>query len=197
MDIKCEDSKAPPVRSGKILPALEGWVWLLVALMIISTLFSDTQYWLRSEPVAIQSTAELSNVSADDFVEASLPLARESTFSVSFLNGRELYFIPYAATENQLLVCIEGPLVNGELTQIIAKGRLEGKDLADEWDLYGQSVSLMDLGEKAGVDIPDNALVIWDAPKEPPSPWHLFLALLASLYIVNFLSSFVSEREEA
>ena len=81
---------------------------------------------------------------------------------------------------------IEGPLSDKLVASLHPpyKGRVVEKDFADSWDVYDKPMALKKIFARDRIELPANAMLVYDAPKQLPSLWMFFICALSAIYLV-------------
>lgn len=172
------------LQKGRSL--LRSLVLIFVAIMIIANTVRDLTFYLDKTVVPVNSIAEIDKLGDNTTTEVTLPLDLKRAYSVRYLSQREFYLIPFVGGDYRLMYAVEGPLSDSLVAKLHPpfKGRVVTKDFGDAWEVYGKRIKLQKIFAKDSIDIPSGAMLIYDAPKEFPSLWMLFICTLSIAYLV-------------
>ena len=93
--------------------------------------------------------------------------------------------IPFSGLGYKLMYVVEGPLSEKLVTNLHPphKGRVVEKDFADSWDVYDKPMKLKKIFARDRIELPANAMLVYDAPKELPNLWMFFIFALSISYL--------------
>src|SRR6266487_4182837 len=160
-------------------------VLILLAIIIIGNTFRDVAFYLDRTVVAVNTPAQVGKLHDNAMTEISLGLDFKRAYGVRYLTQREFLLIPFSDVGYRLMYAVEGPMSDNLVAKLHPpfKGRVVTKDFGDAWEVYGQQIKLKKIFARDGIEIPANAMLVYDAPKELPSLWMFFLCALSVLYL--------------
>lgn len=164
-----------------------------LAIFIIASTVRDLRFYFDKTPVSVGSAADVDKLRDNSVTEISLELDLKRAHGVRYLSQREFSLIPFSDVGYRLMYAVEGPMSDSLATKLRPpfKGRVVTKDFADSWKVYGQSIKLQKILGGEGIEIPSDAMLVYDAPKELPNLWMFFLCSISILYLAYMVYSLV------
>jgi hypothetical protein len=159
--------------------------FIALAIMIIASTSRDIAFYFDKTVVPVDSPADVDKLHDNAVTEVSLGLDFKRAYGVRYLTQREFLLIPFSDVGYRLMYVVEGPMTDGLVAKLHPpfKGRVVTKDFGDAWEVYDQQIKLQKIFAQDGIQIPANAMVVYDAPKELPSLWMFFLTALSIFYL--------------
>jgi len=165
---------------------------ILLAVMIIGKTLREITFYFDKKVVAVTAPADVDKLRDNRIAEISLELDLEKAYGVKYLSQREFILIPFSDVGYRLIYVVEGPLTPKLIANLHPpfKGRVVAKDFSDSWDVYDKPMKLQKIFARDHIELPANALLVYDAPKELPSLWMFFIFGLSIIYLVYKAFSF-------
>jgi hypothetical protein len=159
---------------------------ILLAVIMIARTSRDIAFYFNKSVVTVNNPADVEKLRDNANAEIRLGLDFKQAHAVSYLSQREFLLIPFSGVGYRLMYVIEGPLTDKLVTglQPPYKGRVVAKDLSDSWRVYDKRMKLKSIFARDRITIPDDAMLVYDAPKKFPNLWVLFLFGLAIAYLL-------------
>ncbi len=160
-------------------------VLILLAIIIIGKTFRDVAFYFDKTVVSVNTPADADKLHDNAIAEISLGLDLKRAYGVRYLTQREFLLIPFSDIGYRLMYAVEGPMSDKLVANLRPpyKGRVVTKDFADDWEVYDQQMKLKKIFARDGIEIPANAMLVYNAPKALPSLWVFFLCALSILYL--------------
>ena len=160
-------------------------ILILLAVVIIVKTSRDITFYFDKSVIAVNTPADLEKLHDNTIAEISLGLDFKQAYGVSYLSQREFLLIPFSGLGYNLMYVVEGPLSEKLVANLRPpyKGRVVEKDFADSWDVYEKPMKLKTIFARDHIDLPANAMLVYDAPKELPNLWMLFIFALSISYL--------------
>jgi hypothetical protein len=161
-------------------------VLVLLAVMIIAKTSRDIRFYFDKNVIAVNTPADIEKLHDNTIAEVSLGLDLKQAYAVSYLSQREFLLIPFSGVGYRLMYVIEGPLSDKLIAGLHPpyKGRVVEKDFADSWEVYDKPMKLKKIFARDRIELPANAMLVYDAPKELPNLWMFFICALSISYLV-------------
>jgi hypothetical protein len=161
-------------------------VLIALAVIMIAKTSRDIAFYFNKCVVAVNNPADVEKLRDNANAEIRLGLDFKQAYAVSYLSQREFLLIPFSGVGYKLMYVIEGPLTDKLMAALQPpyKGRVVTKDFSDSWDVYDKPMKLKSIFGRDRITIPDDAMLVYDAPKEFPNLWVLFLFGLAIAYLL-------------
>ena len=159
---------------------------MTVAVVGIAKVARDLRFYYDQSIVAVRTPADLRKLKDNLIAEISLPLDVEKNFPVEFIISKDQFqLIPFQGTGYHLMWVVEGEATQRTLQSLRPpfKGRVVKKDFSDEWDVFGRRFKLQKVFAEDGIKLPENAMLLYDAPKTFPTPGLLILMVGAIAYV--------------
>jgi len=173
---------------------LGSFIFSIVAVMLIIKVGRDIAYYYDDSVVAVSTVADAGKLHDNSIVEISLGLDFEKAYGVSYLSQREFVLIPFTGLGYKLMYVVEGPMSDKLRAKLHPpfKGRVAGKCfLDDSWEVYDKPMKLKKLFARDDIELPGDALLVYDAPKELPGSWQFVVGGLSVIYLIYKASSLV------
>jgi hypothetical protein len=158
----------------------------LVAVAFIQMAIRELRFYYSDKVVTVKSPGEVWKLRDNIVAEIQLPLEVKDAYWVEYhASKREFQLIPFAGVGYRLMWVVEGQMTEREMGQLKPpfKGRVVTKS-GTGWRVHGKRMKLEELFAKSQIKLPANTMVIYDAPKQFPGPWLLFLASAGIAYLV-------------
>ena len=158
----------------------------LVAVAFIQMAIRDLRFYYNDKVVTVKSLGEVGKLRDNTVAEIQLPLEVKDAYWVEYqASKREFQLIPFAGVGYRLMWVVEGQMTERELAQLKPpfKGRVVAKS-GTGWRVHGKRMKLEELFAKGQIKLPANTMIIYDAPKQFPGAWPLFLAAAGIAYLV-------------
>lgn len=158
---------------------------IALAIFFISSTVRELKFYFDKTIATVDSTADVDKLRDNVSAEITLGLDFERAYGVKYLSQREFFLIPFTGAGYRLMYVFEGPMSDNLLAKLRPplKGRVVTKDLSDEWEVYGKGIKLQKIFRRDGIELPADAMLVYDAPKELPTLWMFFLCTLSILYL--------------
>lgn len=172
---------------------------ILLAIFIIAKTVREIRFYFDKRVVSVSSPADVGKLRDNVMTEVSLGLDFKRAYGVQYLSQREFFLIPFSDVGYRLMYAVEGPMSDNLVAKLRPplKGRVVTKDFGDSWEVYEQRIKLQKILARDGIEIPADAMLIYDSPKELPSLWMFFLCALSLLYLAYKVSSIIRPARPA
>lgn len=161
-------------------------IFMIVAVVMVAKTARDICFYLDKEVVAVNTPADIARLHDNQVAEISLGLDFKKACGISFISKREFLLIPFYGAGYRLMYVVEGPMSDKFVASLRppVKGRVVEKDFANSWDVYDQPIELKSIFERDRLELPEGAMLVYDAPKEFPSLWLLFISGVSVVYLL-------------
>lgn len=175
-----------PLLNEKASSILGSVLLVLLAAFIIAQTFRDVSFYFDKTVLTVNTPIDVDRLHDNAVTEISIGLDLKRAYGVRYLTQREFLLIPFSGLGYKLMYVVEGPLSDKLVANLRPpyKGRVVTKDFADNWDVYGQQMNLKKIFARDRIELPANAMLVYDAPKELPSLWLFFLCTLSIIYLL-------------
>ena len=168
---------------------LRGWYltfwWIGVAVVIIASTIREMSFYYDQTVVRVKSAEEVKKLKDNMVAEISLPLDVKQAYPIEFIVSKdEMVLIPFAGVGYQLMWVVQGQMTEREMSRLRPpfKGRVV-EESGTRWDVYEKRLKLKELFYEKRVRLPENTMLIYDAPRKFPSGWHFFILACAIGYL--------------
>src|SRR5688572_27234217 len=147
--------------------------WIAAAVLGIAKVARDLRFYYDQSIVAVRAPADVRKLKDNRIAEISLPLDVERNYPIEFIISKDQFqLIPFQGTGYELMWVVEGEATQRTFQSLRPpfKGRVVEKDFSDKWDVFGRRFKLQKLFAEGGIKLPENAMLVYDAPKTFPKP---------------------------
>jgi hypothetical protein len=169
-------------------------ILIIPTILCIATTCRDISFYFNKSIINVYSLADVKKLHDNMVASVWRGVDFEHAYTLTYtFSKKKLLFFPFSGTGCELIYVMEGPETDNLLAGMIPpyKGRVVGKDLLDdEWDVYDESVDLRSLFHRYNIDIPKDAMLVYNAPKALPNLWILFLFAVSMVFLAYKVNSF-------